>query len=373
MGNIAVAIKLDKFERKSLARARKTDQGAVRWACIVLTAAIELENEESGVDLGADANIVVRRRRRFAVHRLDGLLDEPGPNTPRKIADNTIHMTIKGKPSGATHCLLRSTTRTVCFASSTVQGIWRVFGLTPHRTETFELLNDLRFAEKVHEIITFYLAPPDWGVVLYVDEKLQIQALDRSQPLLPIRRGQMERRTQNGTLYATNSLIATLNITPDTLTIRFYPTSIPTGPDVHLVMGNDTTRKTNLIRGWLGKCHAGMSISRGRVRSGTVRSSVFCHDHRQSGQVRCVRIRSAALGRHPRFHRSRQCRLKTLSMTKSNDDIRTSIHNFCTKIKVISGNFRIKAHGEVKSFDHLHYLNIKLAWFCRTKEKHVLD
>lgn len=205
MGKRAIGIELSGGERReleSLDRAQKTGQAMARRARIVLAAAAGLENKAICIKVGADANTVSKWRRRFAAHRLDGLLDEPRPGTPRKIGDDaiadTIRLTLETIPSGATHWSLRSMAKAVGYALSTIHRIWRAFGLQPHRTETFKLSNDPLFVEKVRDIVGLYMSPPERALVLCVDEKsqIQIQALDRTQPSLPMRPGQVERRTQ---------------------------------------------------------------------------------------------------------------------------------------------------------------------------------
>src|SRR5512144_171850 len=275
MGKPAVAIALRADERReleSLARAQKTGQAMARRARIVLAAAAGLENKAIGIEVGADANTVSKWRRRFAAHRLDGLLDEPRPGTPRKIGDDeiaeTIRLTLEGTPPGATHWSLRAMARVVGYAPSTIHRIWRAFGLQPHRTETFKLSNDPLFVEKVRDIVGLYISPPERALVLCVDEKSQIQALDRSQPLLPMRPGQVERRTHDYTRHGTTSLFAALDIATGAVIGRCYrkhrssefrnfldqiEASVPTDLDVHLVMDNYATHKTRPIRDWLAK------------------------------------------------------------------------------------------------------------------------
>ena len=195
-----------------LARAQKTGQALARRARIVLAAASGMENKAICAEVGADANTVGKWRRRFAEHRLDGLFDEPRPGTPRKIGDDeiaeTIRLTLETRPPGATHWSLRSMAKAVGYAPSTIHRIWRAFGLQPHRTETFKLSNDPLFVEKVRDIVGLYMAAPERALVLCVDEKSQIEALDRSQPLLPMRPGQVERRTHDYTRHGTTSLFA---------------------------------------------------------------------------------------------------------------------------------------------------------------------
>ncbi len=275
MGKTAVGIELSASERReleSLARAQKTGQAIARRARIVLAAAAGLENKQICVEVGADANTVGKWRRRFAEHRHDGLLDEPRPGTPRKIGDDeiadTIRLTLEAKPPGATHWSLRSMAKTVGYAPSTIHRIWRAFNLQPHRTETFKLSNDPLFVEKVRDIVGLYLSPPERALVLCVDEKSQIQALDRSQPLLPMRPGQVERRTHDDTRHGTTSLFAALDVASGSVIGRCYPqhrssefrrfldqieANVPRDLDVHLVMDNYATHKTKPIRDWLAK------------------------------------------------------------------------------------------------------------------------
>lgn len=232
----------------------------------MLAAAAGLENKAICAEVGADANTVGKWRRCFAVHRLDGLLDEPRPGTPRRIGDDeiadTIRRTLETTPSGATHWSLRSMARAVGYAPSTIHRIWRAFGLQPHRSETFKLSTDPLFVEKVRDIVGLYMVPPERALVLCVDEKSQIQALERTQPLLPMR------RTHDYTRYGTTSLFAALDIATGAVIGRCYPehrsgefqrfldqveAAVPADLDIHLVMDNDTTHKTRPVRDWLAK------------------------------------------------------------------------------------------------------------------------
>ena len=219
MARIAVPIGLSAAERReleALARAHKTGQAMARRARIVLGAAAGLENKVICAEVGADASTVSKWRRRFAAHRLDGLLDEPRPGAPRKLGDDviaaTIRLTLEATPAGATHWSLRSMARAAGHAPSTSHRIWRAFGLQPHRSETFKLANDPLFVEKVRDIVGLYLVLPDRALALCADEKPQSQALDRTQPLLPMRPGQIERRTHDYTRRGTTSLFAALDI-----------------------------------------------------------------------------------------------------------------------------------------------------------------
>ncbi|BAK82478.1 transposase [Komagataeibacter medellinensis NBRC 3288] len=148
--------------------------------------------------------------------RLDGLYDEPRPGTPRSIGDDeiaeTIRKTLEERPRDAMHWSLCSMAQAVGYAPSTIHRIWKAFGLQPHRTETFKLSTDPLFVEKVRDIVGLYMAPLERALVLCVDEKSQIQALDRSQPMLPMRPVQVERRPHDYTRHGTTSLFAALDI-----------------------------------------------------------------------------------------------------------------------------------------------------------------
>jgi len=275
MGKAAVAIALSAAEQQELerlARAQKTGQAVARWARIVLAASSGMENKAICAEVGADVNTVGKWRRRFAERRLDGLRDEPRPGTPRKIGDEaiaeTVRLTLETPPAGATHWSLRSMARAVGYAPSTIDRIWRAFGLQPHRSETFKLSSDPLFVEKVRDIVGLYMAPPERALVLCVDEKSQIQALDRTQPLLPMRPGQVERRTHDYKRHGTTSLFAALDIATGAVIGRCYPkhrsaefrkfldqieANVPADLDVHLVMDNYATHKTQPIREWLAK------------------------------------------------------------------------------------------------------------------------
>lgn len=269
----AVRIELTDEERRELeglANRRKTAQGLARRARIVIAAAEGLQNKEIVTRLGIDANTVGKWRRRFADRRCAGLYDELRPGAPRKIGDEaiaeTIRKTLEETPPNATHWSLRSMARATGYAPSTIHRLWKAFALQPHRSETFKLSTDPLFVEKVRDIVGLYLAPPERALVLCVDEKSQIQALDRSQPLLPMRPGQPERRTHDYKRHGTTSLFAALDIATGKIIgkcyarhrareflsfLRTIDANVPNGIDVHLVMDNYATHKTAAVRTWL--------------------------------------------------------------------------------------------------------------------------
>ena len=275
MTKVAVSIALTTEERcelEGLSRRRKTAQGLARRARIVLAAAEGLENKAIAERLGADVNTVGKWRRRYAERGLDGLYDEPRPGAPRRIGDDaiaeTVRLTLETTPAGATHWSLRSMARAVGYAPSTIHRIWQAFGLQPHRTETFKLSSDPFFVEKVRDIVGLYLAPPERALVLCVDEKSQIQALDRTQPLLPLRPGQVERRSHDYKRHGTTSLFAALDIATGKIIGQCFPrhrsrefhkflgrieANVPDDLDIHIVMDNYVTHKTKPIRDWFAK------------------------------------------------------------------------------------------------------------------------
>jgi DDE superfamily endonuclease len=204
--------------------------------------------------------------------RVNGLFDDPRPGAPRKIGDEeiaeTIRRTLEARPAGATHRSLRSMAAVTRYAPSTIHRIWRAFGLQPRRTATFKLSTDPLFVEKVRDIVGFYLVPPGRAVVLCVDEKTQVQAVDRTQPLLPMRPGQVGRHTHDYTRCGTTSLFAALDVRLGTILGRRFPRhravefrrfldeverSVPGDLDVHVIMDNAGTHKTKLTRHWFAK------------------------------------------------------------------------------------------------------------------------
>jgi transposase len=215
----AVQIILTDDERAALeawTARRKTGQALALRARIVLAAAGQLTNREIAEVEGVSAPTVTKWRNRFAVRRLEGLLDEPRPGRPRTISDEQVEAvitrTLEGPPKDATHWSTRSMAREAGVTQNAVLRIWHAFGLQPHRQERFKLSKDPQFIEKVHDICGLYLNPPERAVVLAVDEKSQIQALDRTAPTLPLLPGTPERATHDYERNGTTSLYAALNI-----------------------------------------------------------------------------------------------------------------------------------------------------------------
>ena len=271
----AVRIELDDAERSELrarARRRKIARADAMRAEIVLLAADGMTNLSIAERLGITRVTVAMWRRRFAAKRLEGLADEPRPGAPRTIGDEKIAevvtATLETMPAAATHWSTRSMAKATGVSTSTVHRIWRAFSLQPHRSETFKLSTDPLFVEKVRDIVGLYLDPPDRALVLCVDEKSQIQALDRTQPLLPMRPGQAERRTHDYKRHGTTSLFAALDVKAGTIIGKCMPrhralefrrfldtveNTVPADLDIHVIMDNASSHKTKLIRDWFAK------------------------------------------------------------------------------------------------------------------------
>ena len=266
---------LTPVERQTLQSwvARRTTAQA-----LALRARIVLACADGGFDTDVAQRLHINRgtvgkwRGRFLAKRADGLLDEPRPGAPRKISDAAVErvvtLTLESKPKDATHWSTRSMSKRAGLSQSAITRIWRAFGLQPHRSETFKLSTDPLFVDKVRDIVGLYLNPPDKALVLCVDEKAQIQALDRTQPLLPMRPGQPELRTHDYKRHGTTSLFAALDAASGRVIgechrrhrsvefRKFLDTieeAVPRNLDVHLIMDNYGTHKTALIRRWLMK------------------------------------------------------------------------------------------------------------------------
>jgi transposase len=254
-----------------LARRPKTDQRTALRARIVLRCADGQSNDRVAAELRVCAATVCKWRGRFVRERLHGLGDAPRSGPPRQISDRTVEAvvtkTLESRPADRTHWSTRSMAKTCGLSQTAVVRIWRAFGLQPHRQETFKLSTDPFFVEKVRDIVGLYATPPEHAMVLCVDEKSQVQALDRSQPLLPLRPGQPERRTHDYVRHGTTSLFAALDVATGTVIgqchrrhrhqefLRFLKTidvAVPQDLALHLVLDNYATHKTPRVQSWLG-------------------------------------------------------------------------------------------------------------------------
>lgn len=268
-------VELTEEQREELERWTRratTAQALALRARVVLACADGGDDHEVAERIGVFRTTVGKWRRRFIAKGMDGLLDEPRPGAPRRISDaeveRVIVKTLETKPRAATHWSTRAMAAETGMTQSAVSRIWRAFALQPHRTTTFKLSKDPLFIEKVRDIVGLYLSPPDRALVLCVDEKTQIQALDRTQPLLPMRSGYVETRTHDYVRHGTTSLFAALDVRTGRVIgqcqrrhravefRKFLDTidaNVPASLDVHLVLDNSSTHKTPSIHRWLAR------------------------------------------------------------------------------------------------------------------------
>lgn len=339
----------EQTELSALAARRNTAQALALRARIVLCCATGAENQQVAADLGVDKTTVGKWRRRFIERRMDGLHDEPRSGAPRSIDDARIEAvivrTLESVPPDATHWSSRGMARTSGVSVSTVQRIWRAFGLQPHRLETFKLSTDPDFVAKVRDVVGLYVSPPEHAVVLCVDEKSQIQALDRSQPMLPMRPGQPARRSHDYTRHGTTSLFAALDIATGRVIGKCYgrhraaefrkfldeiEAAVPTDLDVHLVMDNYATHKAPLIRKWLAKrprWHVHLTPTSSSWLNQVERFFATLTDKKiRRGIYRSVAALRADIAS---FIKQHNIDPKPFRWTKSADDILASIERFC--------------------------------------------
>jgi len=253
-----------------LANRRKSAQAMAIRARIVINCAKGDTNRDVAAHLGVSEAMVGKWRRRFVEHRLDGLSDDPRPGAPRTVTDDQVEKvivkTLEEKPKDATHWSTRSMAEAVGMSRTTINRIWNAFGLQPHRAESFKLSTDPFFVEKVRDVVGLYLDPPERAVVLCVDEKSQIQALNRFQPILPMLPGTPERRSHDYVRHGTTSLFAALDIASGKVIgslkqrhraqelksfLVQIDTEVPEGLEVHLILDNYATHKTPDIGRWL--------------------------------------------------------------------------------------------------------------------------
>jgi transposase len=265
---------LNDEERETLerwARRPKSPQSlALRSKIVLACAEPGVTNQAVAARLGVNQVTVGKWRNRFVQQRLDGLVDEPRPGSPRTITDAHVEAivvkTLEETPADATHWSTRSMAKSTGMTQSAVSRIWRAFGLKPHLVDTFKLSADPLFIDKVRDVVGLYMCPPDHAVVLSVDEKTQVQALDRTQPIFPLLPGVAQRRSHDYKRNGTIDLYAALNLATGEVTHQLTPqhravefkkflnlidTNVPKGLEVHLVLDNASTHKTPAIKKWL--------------------------------------------------------------------------------------------------------------------------
>src|SRR5438105_9889190 len=254
------------------ARRPKSAQALALRCRIVLAAADGESSKEIAGRLGCNRSTVGRWRGRFAERGLDGRHDGPRPGKPRSIGDDDVERvivkTLEEQPANATHWSTRSMAAATGMSQTAISRIWRAFGLKPHQTEAFKLSPDPQFIDKVRDIVGLYLNPPDAAVVLCVDEKSQIQALDGSAPVLPLMPGVPERHTHDYVRNGTTNLYAALDVASGNVIANMTPrhraeefrrflnlidACVPAHLDVHVVLDNSRTHKTPSIQPWLAR------------------------------------------------------------------------------------------------------------------------
>lgn len=342
-------------ERQTLeqwARRPKTAQALAQRARIVLACATGKTNGEVAVTAAVTRQTVGRWRSRFIRKRVNGLLDEPRPGAPRKITDaaveRVVRWTLETTPRDATHWSTRAMAKRCGLSQTAVSRIWRAFALQPHRVGTFKLSKDPLFIDKVRDIVGLYLDPPDKALVLCVDEKSQIQALDRTQPLLPMRPGQAERRTHDYTRHGTTTLFAALNTKSGEIIGEFHQrhrarefrqfldtidSSVPDALDVHLVIDNASTHKTPMIHRWLVR-HPRFHVHFTPTGSSWINLverwfAALTDKQLRRGVHRSTRELEAAIQRYIEITNERP---KPFVWTKTADEILASVTRFCHRI-----------------------------------------
>lgn len=273
MGRPMAELVLSEEERATLvrwSRRAKSSQALAQRCRIVLGCADGKTNRQVADELGIWPQTVGKWRRRFLERRMEGLVDEPRPGGPRKITDGRVEdvvvATLERSPKDATHWSRASMAAESGLSKSSVGRIWKAFGLKPHQVDTFKLSNDPQFIDKVRDVVGLYLDPPERALVLCVDEKSQIQALDRSAPVLPMMPGMPERRTHDYIRHGVTTLFAALDVATGEIigsihrrhrAVEFkkfltkLDKEVPAGLDIHLICDNYGTHKSPTVRKWL--------------------------------------------------------------------------------------------------------------------------
>lgn len=347
-------LRLSPSERERLlewTRRHKSAQALALRARIVLGAADGETNRALARQLQITPQTVGKWRARFGERRLDGLLDEPRPGAPRKLSDAQVEAmiakTLHERPKDATHWSSRLMADASGLSQSAVVRIWKAFGLQPHRVETFKLSADPLFIDKIRDIVGLYLNPPTKALVLCVDEKSQIQALDRTQPALPMMPGLPERRTHDYMRHGTTTLFAALDVATGKVIgelhrrhrsvefLKFLKTidaQVPADLDVHLVMDNYGTHKTPAVRRWFAR-HPRFSVHFTPTSASWVNQVERFFATLTERQIRRGTHRSTlelerAIKHYLRTHNDQP---KPFAWTKTADEILDSIRRFCLR------------------------------------------
>jgi transposase len=355
MGRPTPPLTLSEAEREELlrwTRRASTGQALALRARIVLECAAGLNNRMVAREQRVTHQTVGKWRSRFLQQRVDGLLDEPRPGKPRTISDERIERlvatTLNEMPRGSTHWSTRLLAQKLKVSQSTVSRVWRAFGLQPHRQETFKLSTDPLFIEKVRDIVGLYMQPPLKAVVLCVDEKSQIQALDRTQPILPMGPGVPERRTHDYERHGTTTLFAALDVVSGRVIgelhrrhraneflqfLRTIDERVPKHLAVHLVMDNYGTHKTPSVRGWLTR-HPRFQVHFTPTSASWLNQverwfALLSERQIKRGTHRSTRALEQAIREFLNMHNDNP---RAFIWTKSADQILETLARFCTRI-----------------------------------------
>ncbi|MBI2772938.1 MAG: IS630 family transposase [Chloroflexi bacterium] len=344
----------DRPELLRWSKRTKSSNGLAQRARIVLRCAEGEPSSHVAGALGVTGATVGKWRSRYIARGLAGLLDAPRCGAPRQVGDEQVEAvvtkTLEETPRDATHWSTRSMAKAAGLSHATVSRIWRAFGLQPHRVEHFKLSNDPPFIEKVRDIVGLYLHPPERALVLCADEKAQIQALDRTQPIMPRRPGIAERRTHDYRRHGTTSLFAALDIASGTVIgethrrhrsvefkkfLKRIDAEVPDDLEIHLVLDNYGTHKTPLIRRWLVRhprfhihftpTYSSWISQVERWFAGLTEKQIKRGSHRSTRQLEdAIRLYLATSNEHP----------KPFVWVKTADEILASVRRFCERTSV---------------------------------------
>ena len=342
----------DRRVLEGFTRRHKTAQQLALRARIVLLCSDGLSNMAVAQKLDTTRETVGRWRKRFIESGLDGLHDEPRPGAPRTIpneeVDEVVRLTLEETPKGATHWSVRLMAKRVGLPATTIHRIWQAFSLQPHRVGHFRLSNDPHFVDKVVDIVGLYMSPPAHAVVLCVDEKSQIQALERNQPILPMQPGRPEQRTHGYTRHGTTTLFAALDVATGEVIgslhrrhrtdeflkfLRKIEQAVPGELDIHLVLDNYVTHKTKRTRAWLARhprFHVHFTPTYSSWLNQVERYFALITDRCIKRGVHCS---TQALERDIRsFLKVTNDEPKPFVWTKSADQILENIRRFCKRV-----------------------------------------
>jgi transposase len=354
MGRPLAPLTLTDGERSELrgwARRPTTAQAHALRARIILACAEGWDNGDVADAVGVTRQTVGKWRRRFIESGLDGLVDAPRPGAPRRITDEQVERviaeTLERTPKAATHWSTRSMAAATGLSQSSISRIWRAFSLQPHRVDTFKLSNDPLFVSKVRDIVGLYLDPPDKALVLCVDEKSQMQALERTQPLLPMRPGVPACRTHDYLRHGTTTLFAALDARTGKIIGRCYrrhraaeflkflrviEDSVPADLEVHLILDNYGTHKTPAVRRWLAR-HPRFHVHYTPTYASWINLveswfAILTNRRIRRGSFRSTRQLEAAVKEYIELNNHAPA---PFVWTKSADDILDSVRRFCLR------------------------------------------